>query len=83
MTEKEKLEIIREIHEVDGCEFCFGTKGGVPGNENLVTIDGTKKVACDYCSSDLDRERNGPPKGIPVPRPGPNAKFVIEPIKGS
>lgn len=32
----------------DGCEVCGGTKGGVPGNENV--IEGI--VMCDYCHSD-------------------------------
>lgn len=34
------------------CEICHGTKGGVPGNENI--IDG--KVICDYCHAELPRE---------------------------
>lgn len=32
----------------DDCEVCHGTKGGVPGNENIV--DG--KVICDYCHAE-------------------------------
>lgn len=35
----------------DGCQRCLGTRGGVPGNENV--IDG--EVLCDYCSADLLR----------------------------
>lgn len=33
----------------DKCEFCLGTKGGVPGNENIVN----GKVMCDYCHAML------------------------------
>ncbi len=77
MTDEEKLDIVREIHETDACEICHGEKGGVPGNENILTIDGVKKIACDYCTAALD---NGP-RGEPVPRPGPGAKFIVEPIK--
>jgi hypothetical protein len=33
----------------DGCKLCLGSKGGVPGNENV--IGGV--VVCDYCSSTL------------------------------
>lgn len=35
----------------DACEECNGTKGGTPGNENI--IDG--RVLCDYCHGDLKR----------------------------
>ena len=51
LTDKENLDIVRAIHEVDACEFCHGTKGGVPGNENILTIDGVKMIACDYCTA--------------------------------
>jgi hypothetical protein len=47
MEEKEALDIVREIHEVDACEICHGEKGGVPGNENI--IGGV--VMCDYCTA--------------------------------
>jgi len=77
MTNEEQLEIVREIHEVDACENCRGEKGGTPGNENLVTIDCVQKILCDYCTAALDPG----PRGVPVPRPGPNAKFIVEPIK--
>ncbi len=54
LTEEEKLDIVREIHEVDACEYCFGARGGVPGNENIIKEnDGTEKVICDYCHSDM------------------------------
>lgn len=36
---------------VDACENCHGTRGGTPGNENIV--DG--RVLCDDCSADLRR----------------------------
>ena len=29
----------------DNCELCFGTKGGVRGNENIIN----GQVICDYC----------------------------------
>lgn len=40
----------------DRCEVCHGTRGGVPGNENI--IDG--KVMCDYCTSDAIDNRKKP-----------------------
>jgi hypothetical protein len=52
LTDEEKLDIVREIHEVDACQVCHGAKGGVPGNENIVTVDGKKVVMCDYCTSE-------------------------------
>lgn len=41
------------VDKVDGCRLCDGSEGGVPGNENLITvtvgsITGTVKL-CDYC----------------------------------
>ena len=33
----------------DDCEMCMGTRGGVPGNENVLR-DG--RVICDYCHAD-------------------------------
>lgn len=33
-------------HKYDNCEVCFGEKGGVRGNENIV--DGV--CMCDYCT---------------------------------
>lgn len=57
MTDEEKLEIIREIHEVDACEVCLGAKGGVPGNENLVTTLIDQKILCDYCHVDFAFDR--------------------------
>jgi hypothetical protein len=35
-----------ELHG-DGCKFCLGAKGGVPGNANLIGGE----VICDYCTS--------------------------------
>jgi len=35
------------------CEVCGGTRGGVPGNENV--IDGILTV-CDYCHADMIQE---------------------------
>jgi hypothetical protein len=35
--------------EKDGCKLCLGSKGGVPGNENVVG----GVVVCDYCTSIL------------------------------
>jgi len=34
---------------IDDCEMCLGTRGGVPGNENVLR-DG--RVICDYCHAD-------------------------------
>jgi hypothetical protein len=36
------------VRVLDGCEQCGGTRGGVPGNENIV--NGRK--LCDYCHAD-------------------------------
>lgn len=36
-----------------GCEVCGGTRGGCPGNENVV--DGT--IICDYCWCDQLRHK--------------------------
>lgn len=36
----------------DHCEICDGTRGGVPGNENIIESCGEKVVMCDYCSAD-------------------------------
>lgn len=48
----------------DGCKFCLGAKGGVPGNENLIGGE----VICDYCTSLLmkikDAEKANPTSSI-------------------
>lgn len=31
---------------LDNCEICRGSKGGVPGNENIIN----GQVVCDYCT---------------------------------
>lgn len=36
----------------DACEICHGAKGGEPGNENIVPIDGKETVMCDYCHAE-------------------------------
>lgn len=36
----------------DNCVECKGSKGGVPGNENVVN----GRVVCDYCSSSGSRK---------------------------
>ncbi len=33
----------------DACEICKGESGGVPGNENLIKVDGKVVKMCDYC----------------------------------
>lgn len=33
----------------DRCEICYGHKGGVRGNENIVYVFGNKIRMCDYC----------------------------------
>jgi len=44
--------LLRAVHaereNLDNCEICKGTKGGVKGNENI--IDGV--VMCDYCDAE-------------------------------
>ncbi len=46
--------MIINVKEVDACQVCGGTSGGVPGNENIE--DG--KVMCDYCSAKRMREKS-------------------------
>lgn len=38
----------------DGCKFCLGFKGGVPGNANVIGGE----VICDYCTSLLIKVRD-------------------------
>lgn len=33
----------------DRCETCKGARGGMRGNENVVTINGKNSLVCDYC----------------------------------
>ena len=37
------------VKELDNCEICKGTKGGVKGNENI--------VMCDYCTVEYEDEK--------------------------
>ena len=48
LTQDEFTELIEYIPLECGCEVCGGTRGGCPGNENVV--DGT--IICDYCYAD-------------------------------
>lgn len=41
-------EFMKAFKLRDNCEICSGSRGGAPGNENI--IKGV--VMCDYCSSD-------------------------------
>jgi cytochrome c5 len=43
-------EDVRKLKH-DACQVCHGTKGGEPGNENIV--DGM--VMCDYCHAEKVR----------------------------
>ncbi len=36
----------------DKCEVCYGERGGVPGNENIIA----GKIMCDFCSADRLRK---------------------------
>ena len=36
----------------DDCDVCDGTRGGTPGNENLIRVDGEFVSMCDYCHAD-------------------------------
>lgn len=51
----------------DHCEICAGTRGGVPGNENIVESCGEKVTMCDYCHADEMRRpgfwKEGPRMG--------------------
>lgn len=53
----------------DGCKFCLGAKGGVPGNENVIGGE----VICDYCTSLLmkikDAEKANPTSSIFAEQP--------------
>lgn len=48
----------------DGCKFCLGAKGGVPGNANVIGGE----TVCDYCTSLLmkvcDAEKANPTSSI-------------------
>ena len=35
----------------DHCEVCHGRRGGVRGNENVVTVGERPVIMCDYCSA--------------------------------
>jgi hypothetical protein len=39
------LRLIINRQKLDNCQMCFGSRGGVKGNENIE--DGI--VLCDYC----------------------------------
>lgn len=39
--------------DLDACMNCKGSRGGVPGNENI--IDG--KILCDYCTVEVLEKR--------------------------
>lgn len=36
----------------DKCQVCFGKRGGVRGNENIITLNDIKIIMCDYCTCD-------------------------------
>lgn len=50
--------------ETDGCKFCLGAKGSVPGNANILGGE----VICDYCTALLmkvrDAERVNPTRSL-------------------
>lgn len=39
----------RQAQAKDACEVCKGAKGGTPGNENILVVNGKPVVVCDYC----------------------------------
>jgi hypothetical protein len=41
------------VKELDNCEICKGTKGGVKGNENIID----NIVMCDYCIVEYENEK--------------------------
>lgn len=45
LKEGEDIAVRIAQNTTDKCQFCYGAKGGVPGNENR--INGI--VVCDYC----------------------------------
>ena len=49
--------------KLDACEVCGGTRGGEPGNENI--IDGV--VMCDYCTGDKRRADDKTAEHTPLP----------------
>lgn len=54
------------VKALDGCEFCLGAKGGVPGNENRIG----GHVVCDYCTPlATDIQRAAGVQGAPAAEP--------------
>lgn len=45
---REFRELYKLIDQRCECEDCGGTRGGVPGNENIVE----GRVLCDHCTAD-------------------------------
>lgn len=82
--DKTHAEIAAEIDKTmttDGCKFCLGAKGGVPGNANLIGDE----VICDYCTSLLmkikDAEKANPTSSIfaaPTPVSGGEPRVTQE-----
>ena len=34
----------------DKCDHCHGQKGGYRGNENIVFVEGVRRILCDHCT---------------------------------
>ena len=39
---------------IDECEVCGGAKGGEPGNENYIRVQGGYVLMCDSCRDERD-----------------------------
>jgi len=39
------------------CQVCMGTKGGEPGNENIIVVDDVKVIMCDYCHAQYSDDK--------------------------
>lgn len=51
------------VVKTDKCEVCKGTKGGVPGNENIIG----SVIMCDYCHAErMGKEADMAPADKPV-----------------
>jgi len=56
-------ELLAPEPELDACTVCHGSKGGVPGNENIV--DGV--VMCDFCRMDWLKTHPLPEPALAAP----------------
>jgi hypothetical protein len=46
------FKLLPLISQECACERCHGARFGIPGNENVVIIDGVEVTLCNKCYSD-------------------------------